>query len=235
MVGGAFLGSFKEEYLMSRFSKLVCSVAAFLVIATAGMKARADTITIVGTNSGQASTATIVCDFNSQTNTLTFTVTNTSAITSPGSTSTITGIGYDLPPTGNASSSGLNGFTGQQAPSLSSNFTFSDADVGNVPAGFNNVVLDFAFITGPNFTGGTPNDGLAPGESASFTVTGAAFSGFTAEQICNAVFVRFQNVPGVSSDVGTPTSVPEPSSILLLGGALLGLGGIGRRKLRSRN
>jgi hypothetical protein len=146
----------------------------------------------------------------------------------------ITGIGYDLPPTGNASSSGLNGFTGSQAPSLSSNFTFSDADVGNVPAGFNNVVLDFAFITGSNFAGGTPNDGLAPGESASFTVTGAAFSGFTAEQICNAVFVRFQNVPGVSSDVGTPTSVPEPSSILLLGSALLGLGGIGR-KLRSRN
>jgi len=220
---------------MSLFSKLVCSVAAFLVIGSAGLTARADTITIVGTNSGQASTATIVCDFNSQTNTLTFTITNTSAITSPGSTSTITGIGYDLPPIGNASSSGLNGFTGTQAPSLSSNFTFSDADVGNVPAGFNNVVLDFAFITGPNFAGGSPNDGLAPGESASFTVTGAAFSGFTAEQICNAVFVRFQNVPGVSSDVGTPTAVPEPSSILLLGSALLGLGGIGRRKLRSRD
>jgi len=123
-----------------------------------------------------------------------------------------------------------------QAPSLSSNFTFTDADAGNVPEGFNTTVLDFAFITGPNFSGGTPNDGLAPGESASFTVTGAAFSGFTAEQICNAVFVRFQVVPGVSSDVGTPTtSVPEPSSILLLGGALLGLGGIGRRKLRSRD
>src|ERR1044071_5208841 len=137
---------------MSRFSKLVCSVAAFLVIASAGMTTRADTITIVGTNSGQASTATIVCDFNSQTNTLTFTVTNTSAITSPGSTSVITGIGYDLPPTGNASSSGLNGFTGMQAPSLSSNFNFSDADLGNVPAGFNNVVLDFGFTTGASGT-----------------------------------------------------------------------------------
>src|ERR1043166_10067229 len=133
---------------MSRFSKLVWSVAAFLVIASAGMTARADTITIVGTNSGQASTATIVCDFNSQTNTLTLTVTNTSAITSPGSTSVITGIGYYLPPTGNASSSGLNGFTGSQAPSLSSNFTFSDADVGNGPSGFKNVVRVFAFPRG---------------------------------------------------------------------------------------
>src|SRR5690242_21880460 len=100
MGGWCVLGSYKEEHFMSRFSKLVWSVAAFLVIASAGMTARADTITIVGTNSGQASTATIVCDFNSQTNTLTLTVTNTSAITSPGSTSVITGIGYDLPPTG---------------------------------------------------------------------------------------------------------------------------------------
>ena len=223
---------------MSRFSKLVFSIAVGIVIARAGMTARADTITVVGSQTGQLSTATIVCEFNSQTNTLSLTVTNTSNITSPGSTSTITGIGFDLPPGGNASSSGLNGFTGMQAPSLSANFTFSDADVGNVPAGFNSTVLDFAFITGPSFTGGNPNDGLAPGESASFTVTGAAFSGFTAAQICNAVFVRFQSITGpIGSDVGTPgttSSVPEPSSILLLGSALVGFGGIARRKLRTR-
>src|SRR5215217_5174194 len=175
---------------MARFVRLIFSLAALLVLASAAT-VRADTITVTGVDSGQFSTATEVCEFNSQTNTFTFTITNTSAITQPGSTSTITGIGFDLPPLGNASASGLNGFTGMQAPSLSSSFNFSDADLGAVPAGFNNVVLDFGFTTGPsvNFNGGSVNDGLLPGESASFTVTGAAFTGFTEAQICNAIFV----------------------------------------------
>src|SRR5687768_1583369 len=194
------------------------SLAVLAVILFSLTTAKADTITIAGVDSGQFSTATVVCEFNAQTNTFTFTITNTSHITQPGSTSTITGIGFDLPPIGNASPSGLNGFTGSQAPSLSSNFTFSDADLGNVPHGFNSAVLDFGFLTGNsgNFNSGSVNDGLLPGESASFTVSGAAFAGMTEAQICNAVFVRFQNVPlaggSGGSDVGRPGNpVPERS------------------------
>lgn len=221
---------------MSRVRQFCLFLSAVGILAVLSATAHADTITITGTNSGNASTATVVCTFNSQTNTLTFTITNTSNITSPGSTSTITGIGYDLPPLGNASSSGLNGFTGMQAPSLTSTFNFSDGNLGNVPAGFNNVVLDFGFTTGPsgNFAGGSPNDGLAPGESASFTVSGAAFTGFSETQICNAIFVRFQNTPLVGSDVGTPTAMPEPSGMLLLGTALIGLAGLVRHYWRHR-
>ena len=224
------------------------SIAALLVIAGASSNARADTITIVGAGSGQFSTATVVCEFNSQTNTLTFTITNTSAITTPGSTSTITGIGFDLPPIGNASNSGLNGFTGSQAPSMSATFNFSDGNLGNVSASFNNVVLDFGFTTGPsgNFQGGSVQFGLTPGESASFIVTSPVpgpFTGFTEQQICNAIFVRFQEVPPAGgsggSDVGVPGTpgnpIPEPSSILLLGSALVGLGAYARRKFKARD
>jgi hypothetical protein len=212
-------------------ARLLLALASFFFMPVGAF---AETITIVGATSGNYSTATVIFVFNAQTNTLTFTATDTSAITQPGSTSTITALGFDLPPLGNASASGLNGFTGTQAPSLSSTFSFSDANLGNVP-GFNSAVLDFAFLTGAsgNFSAGSVNDGLLPGESASFTVSGAAFAGFTEAQLANSLFVRFQNVPlaagSEGSDVGV-VSVPDASSSWLL--FTLGMGAIATIKRR---
>jgi hypothetical protein len=195
--------------------------ALAMLLAVAPVCASADTVNVVGESTGSLATATVTATFNAQTNTFTFTTFNTSPFDAR-----ITGIGFDLPPLGNASESGLNGFTGSVAfQPAGVDFSFSDGDLGNVPQ-FDLVVLDFGFLTGSNFSGGNPNEGLPPGidpgDEATFVVSGAAFAGFTEEQIANAIFVRFQRVgaDGEGSDVGIP-GVPEPATLLLLG---LGVG-----------
>ncbi|MGI8734486.1 MAG: cistern family PEP-CTERM protein [Pyrinomonadaceae bacterium] len=208
--------------------QFVLTVCALILLSAA--TAKADTISIVGNTNGSSATATVNCSFNSQTNTFTFTITNTSPFDAR-----ITGIGFDLPPAGNASASGLNGFSGANVGA----FTFSDGDLGNVPQ-FNSAVLDLGWTTGNsgNFSGGSPNDGIAPGNSLTFIVSGAPFAGMTEEQICNSIVVRFQRVGanGEGSDVGTPgTPIPEPASMLLLGTGLVGVIGAVRRKLKTRS
>jgi hypothetical protein len=216
------------------FRKALLTTAAAVAMFALSSVARADTILVVGNTNGSLSRALVSCSFNDATNTYTFTITNTSP-----SGSTITGIGFDLKPndfSGNQSA-GLTGFSSTSA----GNFNFTDGALGNVPQ-FNSAVLDFGFTTGPsgNFNGGTVANGIAPNGSLTFTVTGDGFgNGLSAEDICQSIYVRWQNVPNpVGSDVGhggTPQNpVPEPMTMLLFGTGLAGIAARARRRRDSK-
>ena len=206
--------------------KLLLALAVFGIFGLTQGTARADQITISG-NSDPNLKATI--NITSLTSgSITFSVTN---VLVAGVTSSITGIGFELPGTITANTPGVcSGNCGNfgAAPTISNS-------PGNVPQ-FNSAVLDFAVITGPSFTGGNP-PGINQGQVATFTVTGN-FSGLTQAQFLAGVFVRFQSVsdpafPNVGSDVAH-SAVPEPTSMFLLGTGLVGVAAGLRKRLRKK-
>jgi hypothetical protein len=185
--------------------------------------ARADSFTITGVN-GTGVTASI-SDYTLVGNQFTFTITNTSV--APGSTGTITNIGFALPGTR------ANNFT--LVSSTNSNY-FITHDL-NAQAGAQNFVSSFDLVLmdksngNPTFGGGDVKKGIAGGTSATFTIAGD-FSGLTAEQVATAIFARFQAVNGGDSDVaGNPNApIPEPMTMLLFGTGLAGVAARVRRR-----
>ncbi|MFL6254928.1 MAG: PEP-CTERM sorting domain-containing protein [Pyrinomonadaceae bacterium] len=207
------------------FRKALLTTAAAIAMFALSSVTRADTITLKGIN-GTGVTATL-SNYSLSGNTFTFTINNTSV--APGSTGTITNIGFALP--GNRA----NNFTLVSSTNDSYKI-FYDL---NATSGSQNLVSSFDLVLvnkangNPTFGGGSVNSGIAGGTSATFVITGD-FAGLTADQVARSIFARFQNVnPGgsdVATNTGTPGTVPEPMTMLLFGTGLAGIAARARRR-----
>src|SRR5579885_3029444 len=172
-----------DEVMM--FRKAMLGIAAAVAIFALNSVARADTVSLVGIN-GTGVTATVT-NYSLSGNQFTFTINNTSV--APKTTGTITNIGFALP------GDRPNNYT--LVSSSNPNYTIV-YDL-NATAGAQNLVSSFDLVLtdksngNVTFGGGSVNNGIQPGTSATFVISGD-FSGLTAQQVAQAIFARFQNV-----------------------------------------
>ena len=214
------------------FRKALLTTAAAIAMLALSSVARADTLTLTGIN-GTGVTATI-SNYKLQGNTFTFTITNTS--TAPGTTGTITNIGFALP------GDHPNTYTLDSATNTNYKITYdlkATSGAQNFASSFDLVLYDKSNgnIT---FGGGDVKDGIAPGQSATFSISGDFTNGngqaLSPDQIAQVIFARFQAVNGGGSDVAVgnpnPNPIPEPMTMILFG---TGLAGVAARARRRRN
>lgn len=201
--------------------------------------ALADSFSIVGaTDSNNTALIDFVYD---GTDTLNIKITNTSALWDPR----VTGFAFNAP----AAVTGVSSFIADPNFNGAWSYDFDPNDISS-PQPFGS--FDVAGITGPNLNGGSAlngipnaaNDTVAQPNMVNFTfvLTGTGLGSLTTSSFLSILsdtstnptkndtavsfLGRFQRTgsDGAGSDVAIPGQVPEPSTILLFGSGLAGLG-----------
>jgi hypothetical protein len=140
-------------------------------------------------------------------------LTNTSS--SPATSSSVTAFGFDIDPNTLLASSNVSG-------------AFTVVSSGQVSQGYN---LEMCFKNGQNNNCAGGTNGITMGNSGSGQIS-LGFSSLPDSATLSNYLVRYQQVNGSGSGVGTPVGgVPEPSTWAMM---LLGFGAIGTSMRRKR-
>jgi hypothetical protein len=205
---------------MPHLRKAGLMALAFLALTFGGaVSARADVFALSGAcDSDLPGLCTKSASFDTTTNRLTITLTNTSPAANGGF---ITADAFDLPA----------GITGTLFSTTDSDFFLTSGSINVSPFGTRNTLIG----TDDNFEGGgPPSEGIGAGSSATFvvqlsgTLTQAQFAA-----VFNSEVIRMRGFTDGTSDKDLINPIPEPMTMILFGTGLAGIAAKVRRRRKA--
>ena len=230
----------KGRYMLKLFRLIIVGMIPLAITLGVGVDKSllATPFDLVGVNDPNL-TARVDFGYDSSSGIININIKNTSLVAA-GPDPRLTAFAFNVP-------ANVTGFSAFNGPTGWSGLYLLDSI--NTPGQFG--FFDMAGVTGPNFEGGSPNDGIPRNSTFNFefTLTGSnlnllnegSFLGLLSfdpagppDESEQYFIGRFQRTGSdeEGSDVAIPgTPIPEPTTILLLGSGLIGLAGYGRKKL----